>query len=54
MAKTASKPASRPGENGFKYRPQYGLVVVCETESKQQRLYGLLVKQGLRPKVVCV
>lgn len=54
MAKTACKPASRPGENGFKYRPQYGLVVICETEAHQQRIYGRLLKQGLKPKVVCV
>lgn len=46
--------ARRPGENGFKYRQQYGLVIVCKTEADQQRLYGRLVKAGYKPKVVCV
>ena len=43
-----------PGPNGFKYRPQYGLILVCEDEAKQQRLYARLRKLGLTPKVVCV
>lgn len=46
--------AQRPGENGFKYRQQYGLVIVCKTEAEQQRLFGRLVKAGHKPKVVCV
>lgn len=48
------RPIERPGQNGFNYRPQYGLVLVCDDEAHQQRLYGRLAKQGLRPKVVCV
>jgi len=47
-------PIERPGQNGFAYRPQFGLVVVCDDEAHQQRLYARLVKQGMRPKVVCV
>lgn len=54
MAKTVSKPALRPGQNGFKYQPQFGLVVVCKTETQQQQLYARLQKQGLKLKVVCV
>lgn len=54
MAKSVSKPAPRPGENGFKYRQQYGLVVVCRDEAHQQQLYARMVKQGIKPKVVCV
>lgn len=46
--------AHRPGENGFRYRQQFGLVVVCTDEAHQQRLYARLVKMGLAPKVVCV
>lgn len=46
--------ARRPGENGFKYRQQYGLVIVCKTETEQQRLYARLLKAGHKPKVVCV
>ena len=56
MANTTnnSKPALRPGENGFKYKPQFGLVVPCKDEADQQRQYARLVKLGLQPKVVCV
>ena len=44
----------RAGENGFKYKPQFGLVVPCKDESEQQRRYARLVKLGMTPKVVCV
>lgn len=54
VTKPASKPIPRPGENGFKYRQQYGLVVTCIDEAHQQHLYADLVKRGLKPKVVCV
>lgn len=54
LSKAASKPIHRPGENGFKYKQKYGLVVPCLDEAHQQRLYAKLVKQGLKPKVVCV
>ena len=43
-----------PGRNGFSYRPQYGLIVPCKDEAEQRRLYALLLKMGLAPKVVCV
>lgn len=46
--------APRPGENGYRYRQQYGLVVTCRDEAHQQQLYARLVKMGLAPKVVCV
>lgn len=46
--------AKRPGENGFKYRQQYGLVIVCKSEAEQQRLFDRLTKAGHKPKVVCV
>ena len=44
----------RAGETGFKYKPQFGLVVPCKDESEQQRRYARLVKLGMAPKVVCV
>lgn len=50
----AADKARRPGENGFKYRQQFGLVIVCKSEAEQQRLYGRLLRQGHKPKVVCV
>ena len=30
-------PIRRQGENGFKYKPQFGLVVPCKDEAEQQR-----------------
>ena len=46
--------ARRQGENGFKYKPQFGLVVPCKDEAEQQRRYTRLVKLGMAPKVVSV
>ena len=57
MEKTTQKKAEaerRPGENGFKYKPKFGLVVPCKDEADQQRNFARLVKFGLKPKVVCV
>lgn len=42
------------GANGFKYKPQYGVVVICEDEQQQQRIYETLKNQGLKLKVVTV
>jgi hypothetical protein len=53
-APQATSRPRRPGENGFKYRQQYGLVIVCKDEPTQQRLFARLVKAGHKPKVVCV
>ena len=56
MTTTAKQapPPRRQGENGFKYKPQFGLVVPCKDEAEQQRRYTRLVKLGMTPKVVCV
>jgi len=48
------KPPTAPGRNGYKYRPQYGLIVPCKDEAEQQRRYARLHKLGMTPKVVCV
>lgn len=50
----AKSPAKIPGANGFKYRPQYGLIVPCENEAEQQSRYARLMRLGYAPKVVCV
>ena len=42
------------GVNGFKYRQQFGLVLVCQDETEQQQRYAALLELGYRPKVVCV
>jgi hypothetical protein len=52
--KPALKTVQRPGQNGFKYRPKFGLVVVCKDEAHQQALFKRLTKLALKVKVVCV
>lgn len=43
-----------PGKNGFKYREQYGVVVICDDAAHQERVYNLLLAQGLKLRVVVV
>jgi len=43
-----------PGHNGFKYRQQYGVIVVCADESAQKKVYLELKRQGYACKVVTV
>ncbi|ABO60649.1 hypothetical protein NX868_19425 [Burkholderia thailandensis] len=47
-------PAKQPGRNGYKYKPQFGIVVICRNETDQQAIYHVLRKQGYKLKVVCV
>lgn len=41
-------------EKEFKYKSQYGVVVVCDSEEHQKEIYEKLVVTGLKLKVVCV
>ena len=50
----AKKAPAPPGRNGYKYRPQFGLIVPCRDEAHQEQLYNRLVKMGLSPRVVTV
>ena len=38
----------------FKYKPQFGVIVICESEPDQKKKFALLKKQGLKLKVVSV
>lgn len=40
--------------NNFKYKQQYGVIVVCRDEAEQKAVYERLAAQGLTVKVVCV
>lgn len=42
------------GPNGFRYRQQYGVVVLCDSERHQQRVYNVLTRRGHRCRVVTV
>lgn len=50
---TRTKP-SPPGRNGFKYRPRFGVVVLCKDERHQARVYAALLKRGYTLRVVAV
>jgi hypothetical protein len=43
-----------PGRNGFKYRPKFGVVVLCTDERHHVEVYEALRRQGYRCKVVAV
>ncbi len=38
----------------FKYKEQYGVIVICQTEEEQKRIFEELQKKGLTLKVVTV
>lgn len=38
----------------FKYKEQYGVIVMCEGEAHQKEVYEKLLKQGYKLKVVTV
>ena len=59
MAKTdASSQPKMLGANGFKYKPQYGVIIVCEAEADQQIVFNELraphKAAGRKIKVVTV
>jgi len=41
-------------KKSYAYKPQYGIVVVCQSEAEQIQLFEKLKAQGLKLKVVCV
>lgn len=44
-----------PGRNGYKYRQQFGIVVICDNEEAQARAYARLQRAGYkRLRVVTV
>ena len=36
----------------FNYKPQYGVIVICETEDDQKKVFDELQKEGKKLKVV--
>lgn len=37
-----------PGRNGYRYRQQYGIVVICDNEQAQARAYARLQRAGFK------
>lgn len=42
------------GENGFKHKPRFGLIIEVESEQVQVQEYENLVRLGYKPRVVVV
>jgi predicted 3-demethylubiquinone-9 3-methyltransferase (glyoxalase superfamily) len=38
----------------FKYKEQYGVIVICKSEEEQKHIYEALLAQGLTLKIVTV
>jgi hypothetical protein len=43
-----------PGKNGFRYREQYGIIILCEDAKAQEMLFNKLKAQGYKLRVVTV
>lgn len=44
-----------PGKNGFSYREQYGVIVICADAAEQEAIFDKLKAMGFRKlKVVTV
>ena len=44
----ANRPLKAPGKNGFRYRPQFGIVVIVDSERDQERAYDRLRRAGFK------
>jgi hypothetical protein len=43
---------TKPADKHFNYKPQYGVIIVCETEAAQEETFNALSQQGYTCKVV--
>jgi hypothetical protein len=41
-------------DNGFRYRQQYGVIVLCDDEAHHRRVYEELKAAGHTCRIVCV
>jgi hypothetical protein len=48
----AKRPA--PGKNGYQYKEQYGVIVICADAAEQEAVFDRLKALGLKLKVVSV
>lgn len=47
-------PEKAPGKNGFRYKPQYGVIVICRDEAEHMVMLTKLQSMGLKCKAVRV
>jgi len=38
----------------YQYKPQWGVIVICESEEQQKKVFEKLKKEGLKLKIVNV
>jgi len=43
-----AKARQSPGRNGYRYKPQFGIVVIVESERDQERAYARLQRAGFK------
>jgi hypothetical protein len=48
------KTESETTKKSYTYKPQYGLVIICQSEAEQIQLFNHLKQQNLKLKVVTV
>lgn len=53
IMKSAAPPAKPKGQ-AFRYKPKYGVIVVCKDEQDQEQKFRSLSQRGWKLKVVCV
>lgn len=46
--------AKAPGINGFRYKPRFGVIVICRDEAEHRTVYERLKAEGYKCKVVRV
>lgn len=46
-------PSTAKPKPGFTYKPQFGVIVICDSERQQRQVYDALAKRHKKVKVVC-
>lgn len=54
MPAASSQPVTAARSSAFKYKPQFGVIVVCKDERDQRRVYNQLRRGPRKVKVVTV
>ena len=54
MERQNDTPRKMLGVNGFKYREQFGVIVLCRNEAEHRAVYEHLKAEGYKCKVVRV
>ncbi len=48
------KPKTSEANKAFRYKPQFGVIVICEDEKKQEAIFNRLQQEGHQCKIVVV